>query len=312
MQYFDLHCDTMTECTLQGVPLGENQLHVSLHTAKNWDHYVQCYAVWIPDELRGDAAWDRFLEIVRTFHKELTENHRCLSQLAGPGDLTFLEKEGRHGAILTLENGAALGGNLERVKELQRLGVRMCTLTWNGANEIGRGVMAPGTSGLTDFGREVVSAFEAAGILVDVSHSSPELFWDVARIATKPLVASHSNAKEVCKHPRNLSREQFEAIKNSGGLVGLNFYKAFLNDVPEKACMEDVIRHAEYFLSLGGEDVLSLGGDWDGADLPNDMPGLAAIPDLYELFLRKNYGESLVQKLFYGNAASFFQRENLL
>ena len=107
-------------------------------------------------------------------------------------------------------------------------------------------------------------------------------------------------------------KEQFEAIKNSGGLVGLNFYKAFLNDVPEKACMEDVIRHAEYFLSLGGEDVLSLGGDWDGADLPDDMPGLAAIPDLYELFLRKNYGESLVQKLFYGNAASFFQRENLL
>ena len=166
--------------------------------------------------------------------------------------------------------------------------------------------------GLKSFGKRMVEEMNELGMIVDVSHLSDGGFWDVAKIATKPLVASHSNAKEVCKHPRNLSREQFEAIKNSGGLVGLNFYKAFLNDVPEKACMEDVIRHAEYFLSLGGEDVLSLGGDWDGADLPDDMPGLAAIPDLYELFLRKNYGESLVQKLFYGNAASFFQRENLL
>ena len=108
-----------------------------------------------------------------------------------------------------------------------------------------------------------------------------------------------------------LTKEQFEAIRHSGGLVGLNFFTAFLNDQPEKASMEDVLRHAEYFLSLGGEDALAMGGDWDGAALPQDMPGLKAIPALYELFLR-HYPESLVEKLFYGNAARLFQEQNLL
>ena len=239
------------------------------------------------------------------------ENAGSLEQLRGPGDLDRLERQGRHGAILTVESGAVLGGKLERVQECKRLGVGMCTLTWNGATELGRGVMAPGSTGLTEFGRQAVKAMEEAGILIDISHASPELFWDVAEIAVKPLVASHSNAKAVCGHPRNLEKEQFEAIRDSGGLVGLNFYTAFLNDKPERASMEDVLRHAEYFLALGGEDALAMGGDWDGAELPPDMPGLSAIPALYELFLR-HYPEPVVEKLFYGNAARLFRQENLL
>ena len=91
----------------------------------------------------------------------------------------------------------------------------------------------------------------------------------------------------------------------------MNFYKAFLNDQPEKASMEDVLRHAEYFLALGGEDVLAMGGDWDGADLPEDMPGLSSIPKLYELFLQ-HYPEHLVDKIFYGNAARVFREQKLL
>lgn len=311
MRYFDLHCDTMTECAVKDIPLQENRLHVDLETVAGWEHYVQCYAVWLPDNLRGESAWERFLQVAGRFSEEVKKNHDSLSQLRDPGDLARLEKEGHHGAILTVESGAALGGKLEHIQDFQRLGVRMCTLTWNGTTELGRGVMAPGTSGLTDFGRQAVKAMEGAGVLVDLSHASPELFWDVADIAEKPLVASHSNAKEICGHPRNLTKEQFQAIQKSGGLVGLNFYKAFLNDQPEKACMEDVLRHAEYFLAMGGENVLAMGGDWDGADLPEDMPGLQAIPDLYELFLR-HYPESLAEKIFYGNAVRVFQEQKLL
>ncbi len=273
MRYFDLHCDTMTECAVKDIPLRENTLHVSLEQVKDWEHYVQCYAVWLPDDLRGEAAWQRFLQVAERFAREVGENAGSLEQLRGPGDLDRLERRGRHGAILTVESGAVLGGKLERVQECKRLGVGMCTLTWNGATELGRGVMAPGNTGLTEFGRQAVKAMEKAGILIDISHASPELFWDVAEIAVKPLVASHSNAKAVCGHPRNLEKEQFEAIRDSGGLVGLNFYTAFLNDKPERASMEDVLRHAEYFLALGGEDTLAMGGDWDGAELPRICRG---------------------------------------
>ena len=115
----------------------------------------------------------------------------------------------------------------------------------------------------------------------------------------------------MCRHPRNLSDQQFLAIKASGGIVGLNFYRGFLNDTPDKASMMDILRHAEHFLSLGGEDVLAMGSDFDGASLPFDMEGIQSVPRLWELFLRHNYKESLLYKIFYQNAAEFFIQNKL-
>lgn len=309
MRYFDLHCDTMLGCYFKNIPLRDNELHVNLKKATAMDTYVQCYAVFLHDSVRGQEAIDCFRGVADKLAAEVRENSDVLSFCNQPGDLKELEAEKKHGAILTVESAAALGGDLSQIEDWKRRGVRMCTLTWSGENELGRGVAAPGNTGLTDFGREVVKRFEESEILIDISHASPELFWDVAEMAEKPLVASHSNAKALCSHPRNLTDEQFDAIKRSGGLVGLNFYTAFLNDQPEKASMEDILRHAEHFLSLGGEGVLAMGGDMDGSDLPEDMSdGLAAIPRLYELFLQHNYPESLLDRIFFKNAAEFFER----
>ena len=313
MRYFDLHCDTMTECSLRGISLRQNELHVNLEKAKSLDTFVQCYAVWIPDDLRGEKAFERFCQVAKTFREEVGKNSDLLMQCGKPGELREAEKKHLHGAVLTVENGAALGGKLENIAVWKELGVKMCTLTWNGENELGRGVRASGTGGLSPFGKEAICEFENAGIIVDISHASPELFWDVAEVAKKPLVASHSNAQALCKHPRNLTDEQFAAIKASGGLVGINFFTAFLNDEPEQASMEDILRHTEHFLSLGGEDILAMGGDMDGSSMPEDMAdGLGGIPRLYELFLRRNYSEALLDKLFYGNAAKFFQDNCLI
>lgn len=313
MRYFDLHCDTILGCLRGDIPLAENEMHINLKKAEAIGTYVQCFAVFIPDKFRGEEAFDLFCRAADRLALELERNRDLLSALRQPGDLRRLETFGGSGAVLTIESGAALGGRLENVEELKKRGVRMCTLTWNGENELGQGLFADAKVGLTSFGKEAVGAFENAGILVDLSHASPELFWDVVEIAQKPLVASHSNSKSVCSFPRNLTDEQFEAIKNSGGLVGLNFCPDFLNDKGEEASMDDVLRHAERFLSLGGEDTLAMGSDFDGTELPKDMEdGLSAIPRLYELFLRHNYPEALVDKIFYGNAARFFQGNNLL
>lgn len=312
MRYFDLHCDTITRCLDEDLPLWGSGLHVDLEKAGVFSHYVQCYAVWLPDELRGEAAYSYFCRAAQRLSQEAQAHRDAMALCASPGDLERAQAQGLHGAILTVESAAALGGDLSHVKDLKDRGVAMCTLTWNGANEVGRGVGAPGKEGLTPFGRQAVQAMEEAGIVVDLSHASPELFWEVAELAKRPIVASHSNAKAVCSHRRNLTEEQFRAIKKSGGLVGLNLHRWFLNDDPEKACLEDALRHAEYFLSLGGEDVLALGGDFDGSRPPEDLQGLEALPRLYERFLRANYPEDLVDRIFYGNAARFFSQARSL
>lgn len=312
MRYFDLHCDTMSACAHSDIPLRANNLHINLHKAEDIDTYVQCFAAFIPDSMRGQEAFDWFCKVADRLALEVGRNSDKIALCTAAGDLTATENQHRHGAILTIESGAALGGRLENIAELKRRGVRMCTLTWNGATELGRGVTAEGSIGLTEFGRKAIKEFESNGIVVDISHASPELFNDVAEASTKPIVASHSNAKAVCAHPRNLTDEQFSAIKSSGGLVGLNFYNAFLNDSPEAADMTDILRHTEHFLSLGGENIIAMGGDMDGSDLPEDMSdGLGTMPRLYELFL-KHYSKELTDKIFYDNAANFFKNNNLL
>lgn len=312
MRYFDLHCDTILACAHKDIPLRDNSMHISLKKAEPFETYVQCFAVFLPDSVRGPEAFEFFSKAADRLALETEQNDDVLTFCREPGDLQKAEKAGKHGAVLTIESAAALGGKLENIQSFKDRGVKMCTLTWNGENEVGRGILAEGKTGITPFGREVVKGFEKAGIIVDISHASPELFWDVAEMAQKPLAASHSNSKEVCNHPRNLTDEQFLAIKRSGGLVGLNFYNAFLNNEPEKASMEDLLRHAEHFLSLGGENTLAMGSDFDGSDMPEDMKdGLSAVPRLYELFLR-HYPQELIDRIFYGNAARFFKENELL
>lgn len=316
MRLFDLHCDTITAGNRQTgelVPLRENHQHICLEKARTFGGWVQCFAVFIPDSCRGADAVAYFRRYADHFARQMAENKDLILPCAAPGDLDKAESAGKFGGVLTVEGAAGLGGDLSNLEDWARRGVRMCTLTWNGENELGRGVRAPGTGGLTAFGKEAVSKMEELGIVVDISHASPELFWDVARMAKKPFAASHSNAKALCGHPRNLTDEQFIAISESGGLVGLNDCPAFLRDGPDKAEMDDLLRHAEHFLKLpGGERVLAIGGDLDGTDLPGDMQdGLSAMPRVYERFAGA-FGKELADRIFYDNAARFFRENGLL
>ena len=311
MRYFDLHCDTILGCYYDNAELVRNTLQVDLERGRAMNTYVQCYAVFLPDDIHGEAAFERFCQAADRFSQEIQANQESVVHYKSPEDLCLAEAEGKCCAILTVEYALALGGKLENIKELAHRGVKVCTLTWNGENELGRGVRAPGNTGLTTFGRQAVAELERWGIIPDVSHASPELFYDAMDAAKGPLVATHSNAKTICNHPRNLTDEQFAILKDRGGLVGLNLYGPFLRDTG-KAALEDILYHAEHFLALGGEDVLAFGADWDGgprADFP--VSGIEGMEAVYNMFLRHNYAESLVEKLFYGNAAEFFKRRDL-
>lgn len=306
LSYFDLHCDTVTECFTRGEGLAENSLHWSLHRAEPLAPLAQVFAVWMPDNFRGEAAVKRFDGVAAVFFTEMEKNAGAIAFCKTAAELRAALNGGRAAALLSIEGGAALGGRLENLDRAYEMGVRLLTLTWNGRCELGDGVMEPEAQGLTAFGRQVVRRMEELRMAVDVSHLSERGFWDVAELSARPFLASHSNAKAVCGHPRNLSDEQFREIVRCGGLVGLNLYRRFLRDDGD-ADFSDVLRHAEHFLALGGEHALALGGDLDGSELPVCMRGVEDVPRLREELLRR-LPEATVEDLFFGNARRFFEK----
>lgn len=307
MQLFDLHCDTLYRAYTEKSTLFNDSFHISFNKTGGISPYIQCLAVWIPDEYRNENAERLFLDCVNKLEEQLkgTEIKWCKNG----DDIREVQSENKKGIILTVESGAVLRGKIENISMLKKYGVKMMTLTWNGKNELGDGVGVETGGGLTDFGKKAIREMEKNNIIVDISHASEKLFYDVAEIAEKPFCASHSDSKKITPHKRNLTDEQFEIIKNSGGLVGLNFCRDFLNKRATNAEMYDIIRHAEHFLSLGGEKTLAIGGDFDGADIPHDMSGIESMPKLYELFLKQNYSQSLVDDIFFNNAADFFSKQ---
>lgn len=303
MQLFDFHCDTLYRAVNESKTINEEQpFHLSVDRGKNYDKWLQCMAIWIPDELRNEDATNLFLT---SFEK--LKNESKINNIELVSDFKNIGTNNDYGLIFTVENGSVLAGKIENVELLAKCNVKIVTLTWNGHNEIGDGADVENPIGITEFGEKVINEFEKNKIVVDVSHASDKLFYDVAEIASKPFIATHSNSRKITNHRRNLTEEQFLIIANNGGVVGLNFCNTFLCNNPENVSMNDILKHAEHFLSIGGENTICLGTDFDGTDVPPDINGIEGMSNLYELFLKENYSEELVKKIFWNNAINFCQ-----
>lgn len=306
MKLFDLHCDTLYRAFFENGGLFNNDFHISFDKTDDIEPYIQCMAVWVPDEFRNKNAIQLFENCRKKLNDELKDTN--IKIIYSQDDIIEIESKKGKGVVLTVEGGAVLGGKLENVDYLAKCGVKIMTLTWNGNCELGDGIGVEGAKGLTDFGKSAVAKMEQNSIVVDVSHSSVPMFYDVAELSTKPFCATHSNSKQICPHRRNLTDEQFSIIRDKGGIVGLNLSRGFLREDEDKACMLDVLRHAEHFLSLGGEKTLAIGTDFDGTDIPIDMTGIESMNKLYELFLKHNYNEKLLEDIFFNNARNFLLR----
>ena len=172
------------------------------------------------------------------------------------------------------------------------------TLTWNHANALAGSHCDAQAQGLTAQGRDFVRALYAHRMLPDVSHLSEAAAWDVVRLGLGPVIASHANSRAVCAHMRNLSDDLFRAIRDSGGVVGLNLYTDFLGG----GGMDAVVRHVEHLLDLGGDRTLALGGDLDGCDtLGGGITGVQDYPKLYAAIKARGYDAALLQDLFADN-----------
>ncbi|MBR3314529.1 MAG: membrane dipeptidase [Atopobiaceae bacterium] len=313
---FDMHGDTVTRIAMQKYPpydqeldrytgdleCNNGELSADRMGAVRW---AQCYAIWMPDEDEKISHIDWYHKSVKWFKKQMKMHADRFAQARSGSDVQKILEDGKVAAILTVENAACLDAGLEMVDEFAKDGVRIASLTWNGKNVLGCGNDNV-DEGLTDLGRECIAALEERDIIVDVSHLNDKCFWEVDKIATKPYVATHSNARAVCNHSRNLDDDQFKAIVASGGLVGLNFNMDFVRNGGTLYTFEELAAHVEHWLSLdGGEDALALGSDRDGAITPSWLADCGMQSYLYARF-EEAFGQSIADKLFYKNALRLF------
>ncbi len=322
---FDLHCDTLDRLALSGDPtvpggfyehdagvprdrmsrLDDNDAHISLARMARFD-WCQCFAVYVPDELRGDAAWSLFKRVRRFWE---SETDRCSAKVARVRDAAGAAaafEQGISAAMLTVEGCSFLEDDAQaetRLDALAEAGVRMATLTWNGPNALGSGNDT--SDGLTSFGRRMIRGLEERGIVVDASHLNDAGFRDLLAVAERPFACSHSNARAVCPHPRNLEDWQLREIAERGGIVGLNFYNAFLREDGAEATPDDVLRHVDHILNVAGEGLLTLGSDYDGSDVPRWLDPCDKVADLHALLARE-FGAAIAERIFHGNAERFF------
>ena len=308
----DLHCDTLTDWkyTSTGNPdtLDDPKRVLSLSAMPPEVRWAQFYAIFIPDEVRSTDAVAYYERNRDNFVRQMGLFADRVAPCAGAAEMEAAWAAGKTAAFLTVENGSALNGKIERVQTLANDGVRCMTIVWNGENEIGSGHTTD--HGLSAFGREAVAEMERCGMLVDVSHLNDAGFADLFALARRPFIATHSNARSVCSHKRNLTDDMIHEMVKRGCLIGLNYYINFLADGGAADDVSSLMKHVEHFFALGAEKNLALGSDFDGAKLPGWLNTPAKAAALYGEFIRHGLTQEQAEGIMYANAQRFF-RENL-
>ena len=205
------------------------------------------------------------------------------------GRLPAAPPEGAH-AVVTVEGGELFEGDLNNLRALDERGrVRMLGLTWNFENELGYPAMGGGAGGLKPRGRAFVREMGRLGVIADVSHLNEAGFWEVCEGSALPPAASHSNCRWLCDVPRNLRKEQARAVIERGGFIGINFYAGFLRE-DNRAQMDDVVRHIDALMELGGEKCVGFGSDFDGISAhPAGLASPADFPAVLDALSRRGY-----------------------
>ena len=300
LHVFDGHCDTILRCWETGQDLLDNGGGVDLTRGGRFGGYCQFFALFsVDDPKTGKSARQIYEEEYALFCRMMEAHSGRVVHCRSGEDARRAWAQGKIGAFLSVEGAHSLDCDLDQLRLAYDRGVRAVNLTWNNANALSGTNCEEPERGLSEQGRAFVREMERLGMLVDVSHLSDPGFWDVMEITDRPVVATHSNSRAVFPDPRNLTDEQFTAIINTNGVAGLNMYAGFLGEDPD---FDTVVSHLEHFLALGGENNVSMGGDWDGiTQMPRGMSGIQDMEKLYEHLLRRNYSESLLEKVFYSN-----------
>lgn len=298
----DLHCDTLMKLMLNDTELHRNEHHVDVEKLMKNQSTAQFFAAFV--ELTGkEDPLQTAMVMIDIFYRELEKNRDRLAFAGNHDDYLANMAEGKISAFLTIEEGGVIQGRLENLRNLYRLGVRLMTLTWNYPNEIGfpNSQYVHRDRGLTDFGIETVREMNRLGMLIDVSHLSDAGFYDVIRHSRSPIVASHSNARLVKEHTRNLDDNMLKLLAENGGITGMNLCTPFMTD-GEITTYDDVIRHMVHIKVVAGVDVLAIGTDFDGIGSTLEMRDIGEMTPLFERMNTMGFTADEIDKVRIKNA----------
>lgn len=316
MKFIDLHCDTLMMAYAQRkTDIREMPGMLDITRMKSAGALAQFFAIFmlppgsekhlgrtepIDDQEYVDTS-------LATFYNTMEVCKDVIAPAFNYNDIITNEKNGKMSGLLTFEDGRIIDGKLENLKHYHSKGIRLISLTWNFENCFG----APNSKdpeimakGLTDFGKEAILYMNDLGMLVDVSHLSDGGFYDVARYAKKPFVASHSNSRSMCGHTRNLTDDMLRVMGDTGSVAGLNFGPDFIHPLMTKGNSDvwGMSRQIRHMINLGGEDVVALGSDFDGIGGDIEVSSVDKMGLLFDRLKKDGLSEATIEKIAYKNA----------
>ena len=305
-----MHCDTLTVCADNGFSVVSCGLQTDIEKLKKSGCAAQCFAVFT----EGDGAVSAFEKYIEFFGKNFGRDG-ILPRVTDAGQLKNILQNGGTGAIFTVENLGFTGGDESYIRKLGAMGVKMASLVWNFENDLALPNLLWDAEGMPVFGRRESRGLKPAGrrvaelldelkIIIDISHLSDGGAGEILNGRKIPLVASHSNAAEVCNVSRNLTDDLIKKIADCGGVIGVNFCKDFLGLGETFPLVE---RHLRHLIDVGGEDVVALGSDFDGIPACPGIEDCTALPALFDYLSHNGFGEDVLEKFAYKNFLRVFE-----
>ena len=298
----DLHCDTIMQLLdhPDSGDLYRNTWKIDIEKLQKAHSKVQDFALFINLGETNDP-YGRYEEMRNLCTTQIHLYGEHIQHVLSYQDVESVYESGKIGALMSIEEGGVLGGDLDKLKQAYQDGVRLITLTWNYPNGLGEPHCGEQHKKLTPKGIEFVEAMQDLGIVVDCSHLNDAGTEQLGDILDVPFVASHSNAREVTAHTRNLPDNLIKLIANKGGVIGLNFAQSFLGSSPVSR-IDDIVKHGLYLINKGGEDVVALGTDFDGIKPNTEIKDASEMYRLYDAFKEAGLSMEQCEKLFWKNA----------
>ncbi|MBR6957003.1 MAG: dipeptidase [Erysipelotrichaceae bacterium] len=301
----DMHCDTMTRLFRNGEDFRDCDMHITLKKMAEGNYLMQCFAMFLYLE-KTPNPFEQCNTFIDFFEKTIAENSDVIRKVTTVEEILENREKGLMSALLTIEEGEAVEGSVEKLEHFYNRGVRMMSLTWNFPNQIafpnyvyeGR---VDTERGLTEKGIEIINRMWDLGMIVDVAHLNDAGIYDVLSCARKPVVASHSNARAVCNVPRNLTDDMIVKLRENGGIMGINYCPDFISDNKDQNQIPDIIKHIRHIIKVGGIETVALGSDFDGIETPIGMSDCSKTNDLYDALVADGFSEEEIDMIFYKN-----------